>query len=148
MTFNTSLVAVCCSRASVRSRFRACNSLNSRTFSIAITAWSAKVLSSAICFSENGRTSSPPNQRSRRWGLPRVATASLRRFALPEFCDRLWRSGTRHVYLGCHDRQDMNCLPVENSSAQLTIPRVSGWLAGAPSRPVFCRTRDTPQTSP
>ena len=33
------------------------SSLNSRTFSMAITAWSAKVSSSAICFSVNGRTS-------------------------------------------------------------------------------------------
>ena len=38
------------------------NSLNSRTFSMAITAWSAKVSSSLICFSENGRTSSPANK--------------------------------------------------------------------------------------
>ena len=34
------------------------SSLNSRTFSMAITAWSAKVSRSVICFSENGRTSS------------------------------------------------------------------------------------------
>ena len=33
------------------------NSLNSRTFSMAMTAWSAKVLRSAICLSEKGRTS-------------------------------------------------------------------------------------------
>ena len=33
------------------------DSLNSRTFSMAMTAWSAKVLRSAICFSEKGRTS-------------------------------------------------------------------------------------------
>ena len=33
------------------------SSLNSRTFSMAITAWSAKVLSSLICLSVNGRTS-------------------------------------------------------------------------------------------
>ena len=39
MTRSTSEVAVCCSSASLVS-------LNSRTFSIAITAWSAKVLSS------------------------------------------------------------------------------------------------------
>ena len=32
-------------------------SLNRRTFSIAITAWSAKVSRSAICLSVNGRTS-------------------------------------------------------------------------------------------
>ncbi len=43
MIFRTSLVAVCCSSASVRSRLRAASSVNSRTFSIAITAWSANV---------------------------------------------------------------------------------------------------------
>ena len=32
-------------------------SSNSRTFSIAITAWSAKVVTSSICLSVNGRTS-------------------------------------------------------------------------------------------
>src|SRR5262249_6604220 len=37
------------------SRVRACSSWNRRTFSIAITAWSAKVLSRAICFAEKGR---------------------------------------------------------------------------------------------
>ena len=49
ITRRISLVAVCCSSASVRSRLRASSSVNSRTFSIAITAWSAKVCSSAIC---------------------------------------------------------------------------------------------------
>ena len=53
MTRRISLVAVCCSRASVVSRFRS-SSVNSRTFSIAITAWAAKVWSSAICVSEKG----------------------------------------------------------------------------------------------
>ena len=37
------------------------NSLNSRTFSIAMTAWSAKVFRRAICLSEKGRTSMPTN---------------------------------------------------------------------------------------
>ena len=50
ITCNTSAVAVCCSSAS------RC-SVISRAFSIAITAWAAKFSSSAICFSENGRTS-------------------------------------------------------------------------------------------
>ena len=36
-------MAVCCSRDSLISRFRASSSLNRRTFSIAITAWSEKV---------------------------------------------------------------------------------------------------------
>ena len=35
---------------------RACTSSNSRTFSIAITAWSAKVVTSSICLSVNGST--------------------------------------------------------------------------------------------
>src|SRR5262249_25377826 len=57
ITRRTSPVAVCCSNASVRSRFRTCSSWNNRTFSIAMTAWSAKILRSAICFSVKGRTS-------------------------------------------------------------------------------------------
>ena len=35
---------------------RACTSSNSRTFSMAITAWSAKVWTSSICLSVNGST--------------------------------------------------------------------------------------------
>ena len=48
MTWRTSEVAVCCSSASESSRVRACTSSNSRTFSMAITAWSAKLSTSAI----------------------------------------------------------------------------------------------------
>ncbi len=44
-------------QASRSSALRSCNSLNSRTFSMAITAWSAKVSRRAICLSVNGRTS-------------------------------------------------------------------------------------------
>ncbi len=44
MTLSTSLVAVWYSSDSWRSPVRSFSSLNSRTFSIAITAWSAKVL--------------------------------------------------------------------------------------------------------
>ena len=57
MTLSTSAVAVCCCSASESSSVRACTSSNSRTFSIAMTAWSAKVLTSSICLSLNGRTS-------------------------------------------------------------------------------------------
>src|SRR5215813_131598 len=64
MTLRISLVAVCCSSASVTwawadvsALFFSCNSVKSRTFSMAMTAWSAKVLSSAISPSENGLTS-------------------------------------------------------------------------------------------
>src|SRR5262249_47202786 len=56
MTLSTSDVAVCCSSASDTSRVRACTSSNSRTFSIAITAWSAKVVTRSICCWVNGRT--------------------------------------------------------------------------------------------
>ena len=42
---------------------RACTSSNSRAFSMAITAWSAKVVTSSICLSVNGRTVLPPQQR-------------------------------------------------------------------------------------
>ena len=50
MTPKISLVAVCCSNDSL-------SSWNSRTFSMAITAWSAKVSSSLICAGVKGRTS-------------------------------------------------------------------------------------------
>src|SRR5262249_29554143 len=53
ITRSTSAVAVCCSRASVRSRLRASSSLNNRTFSMVMTAWSEKVFSSSISLSEN-----------------------------------------------------------------------------------------------
>ncbi len=63
MTRRISAVAVCCSSdsvtcawASVSARFFCCSSVNRRTFSMAMTAWSAKVWSRAICFSVNGRT--------------------------------------------------------------------------------------------
>ena len=57
MTRRMSLVAVCVSSAVVSSRLLAWSSVKRRTFSMAITAWSAKVLSSSICLSVNGRTS-------------------------------------------------------------------------------------------
>ena len=41
----------------VNSLVRSSNSLNNRTFSMAITAWSAKVLRSLICAGVKGRTS-------------------------------------------------------------------------------------------
>ena len=53
ITRRISLVAVCWSNASVRSWLRASSAVNSRTFSIAITAWSANVFSRAIWRSGN-----------------------------------------------------------------------------------------------
>ncbi len=55
MTRKISLVAVCCCSVSVRSWFLASSSRKSRTFWIAITAWSAKVPRSAIWVSEKAR---------------------------------------------------------------------------------------------
>jgi hypothetical protein len=48
MTARTSDVAVWYSRLSVSSFVRVCSASNSRVFSMAITAWSAKVLTSSI----------------------------------------------------------------------------------------------------
>jgi hypothetical protein len=62
----------------VSSRVRACTSSNSRAFSIAITAWSAKVVASSICLSEKGRTvervraKTPIGAPSRSRGTPNV----------------------------------------------------------------------------
>ena len=55
MTLSTSEVAVCCSRFEIVGALR--NSLSSRVFSMAMTAWAAKFCTSAICLSVNGRTS-------------------------------------------------------------------------------------------
>ena len=85
MTCSTSEVAVCCSSASDSSRVRACTSSNSRTFSIAITAWSAKVSTSSICLSVNGRgsvritTRTPIGIPSRSSGTPTAARMPVAR---------------------------------------------------------------------
>ena len=56
MTRKTSEVAVCCSSDSASSRVRCCSASNNRAFSIAITAWSANVVTSSICLSVKGLT--------------------------------------------------------------------------------------------
>ena len=56
MTLSTSAVAVCCCSDSR-------SSLSSRVFSMAMTAWAAKFLTSSICLSVNGR---PPGDRCDR----------------------------------------------------------------------------------
>ncbi len=57
ITRRISLVAVCCSSASVREAFLAWSSVSSRAFSMAMAAWSAKVSIRAISLSVNARTS-------------------------------------------------------------------------------------------
>src|SRR5262249_1345574 len=60
------------------SRVRACTSSNRRTFSIAITAWSAKVVTSSICLWVNGCTAdrdstiTPIGAPSRSSGTPSI----------------------------------------------------------------------------
>ena len=61
---------------------RCCSASNSRVFSMAITAWSAKVSTNLICLSVNGRTaarcrtSTPTGMPSRRSGTPRIVRKS------------------------------------------------------------------------
>ena len=57
ITLSSSLVAVCCSSATRSSLLRGSSSVNRRTFSMAITAWSAKVWSSSIWSGGNDRAS-------------------------------------------------------------------------------------------
>ena len=54
ITWSTSEVAVCCSRASVRSVVRWRSSLSSRAFSMAMTAWAAKFLTKLDLFLGEG----------------------------------------------------------------------------------------------
>ncbi len=130
MALRISAVAVCCSRDSVRARLRTCSSWNRRTFSIAITAWSAKVSSSATCWSVKGRASvrnavmAPIATPSRSSGTPTVAAMPWRRMAgamSGYSASRLTRrSSIRSVWRSRATRPD-------------TEPRVSG-LASPVSR--------------
>ena len=112
MTRSTSDVAVCCSNDSESSRVRACSASNSRTFSIAITAWSAKVVTSSICLSVNGRTSersttmTPIGVPSRSSGTPSIVRQSPR---LVDFAPVVFRIG-QHV-------GDVNRLTLERDPA-------------------------------
>ena len=73
-----------CWLASASWRLLSWISSNSRTFSIAITAWSAKVVTSSICLSVNGRTV-PARQR--------------------DHADRGALAQHRHAEHGAHTRQ-------------------------------------------
>ncbi len=82
-----------CWLASASWRLFSSISSNSRAFSIAITAWSAKVATSSICLSVNGRTSArvsvntPTGTPSRSIGTPSMVRnlAELLRFWPIEF---------------------------------------------------------------
>ena len=104
-----SLVAVCCSSASVSSRLRASSSVNRRTFSIAMTAWSAKVSRSAMCSSENrpsrGRVTviAPMGTPSFSMGTKRAPRGK-------------WRASSGS-YSGSDDRGDIHHRPIEDRAA-------------------------------
>ena len=68
ITRRISPVAVCCSSAWL-ARERVFQLVNSRTFSMAMTAWSAKVWSSSICLLRERRTSVGADGRSTPMGL-------------------------------------------------------------------------------
>ena len=114
MTRSISAVAVCRSSAS-------CVSLNSRTFSIAITAWSAKVCSSAICLARER----PARQPRRCDRADRLALAQQRH--------RRARSGSAEV----ERRARLRGYSVSSrsaTSAMWTRARARGWRARPSSR--------------
>ena len=90
MTLSTSAVAVCCCER------LALHSLNSRVFSIAITAWSANVVTSSICLSVNGRTARSRQRRSRR-SVPSRSSGTPSTVRIPaalfELTERVFRVG-------------------------------------------------------
>ena len=125
MTFKISAVAVCCSSASVTSALRACSSLNSRTFSIAITAWSAKVLSSLICLSVKGRTS------RRRITIAPIASSSRnqrRNEKSPMLGEQPTRVLLAHLRLGVVG--DMQRLSIEYCATDNGCSRYFAWRQG------------------
>ena len=118
MTCSTSDVAVCCSSASVSSRVRACTSSNSRTFSIAITAWSAKVVTSSICLSVKGHTEVRPRPKtpigvpSRSSGTPSHGAIAAELLCLAQLVLRIGMN-IEHLYDG---------LP-SSKARPITLPR-------------------------
>ena len=125
-------VAVCCSSASFVS-------LNSRTFSIAMTAWSANVSRSLICLSENGRTSGRRNM-IHRWPYPRAPRV------------RRAPSGTRIGNPGTpHAREDRGRRVRGSSGARgcavdemdRAVTRRTAPSGGTGTDPICATTRDT-----
>ena len=80
MTRRISPVATCCSSALPSSSVRACTSSNRRTFSIAITAWSANCFSSSSWAFGTGPASAQPTTMTPS-GSPwrSIGTPSMRR---------------------------------------------------------------------
>ena len=113
MTRRISAVAVCCSSASVSSRFRASSSLNRRTFSMAITAWSANVSRSAICFAEKGWGSGPRAMKITPGGVPSRSSGvtSIVRTAV-------WDCPARAAVTGISSRHVLDVLDVERPAVE------------------------------
>ncbi len=95
MTRRMSLVAVCVSSAVVSSRLLACSSVNSRTFSMAMTAWSAKVWSSAISSSVNAAGFAAGQRRSPRSARPSRSSGTTTRSGSHGAGDRRRSFGSR-----------------------------------------------------
>ena len=133
MTRSTSLVAVCCSSDSARSLLRDSSSSKSRVFSMAITAWSANVSSSAICASVNGRTS------WRRMMIDADRGVPSRSNGVPSTCDRqpdarLARVGKLDSGLIC-EIVDVNRASFEHRLGPRLIRRLKGDAGVASPRP-------------
>ena len=89
-------------------RCAACTSSNSRTFSIAITAWSAKVVTSSICLSVNGCTVVARSTKITPIGVPSRSsgTPSMR----AEAADLLRASDSRIPDRPEHRERERPCL--------------------------------------
>ena len=87
IAFSTSAVAVCCCSASLSSAVRAWTSSNRRTFSMAMTAWSAKVCDELDLACVETARFGRGRARTRRSAPPRAAAGPPRR------CDNRRASG-------------------------------------------------------
>ena len=76
ITLSSSLVAVCCSSATRSSLLRASSSVNRRTFSMAMTAWSAKVFEEPDLLLGERTDFHAPDQDPADGQRPLAATAS------------------------------------------------------------------------
>ena len=127
MTRRISPVAVCCSSDSVSSPFRASSSVNSRTFSMAMTACAAKVSSSAICLSENGSASGrridhAEGAPSRTSGVVSIVRTPTRRCLVLGHCSRELRLGFEYIL-------DVDRPPVAAPARPLWMSRRTGSLS-------------------
>ena len=129
MTRRTSLVAVCCSRDSVRSRFRVSSSVNRRTFSMAMTAWSAKGFSSETAGPR--RSGRPRRRRSPRW-LPLANTRIATTLRKPR--SRANRGTATPRWPGREDRRSSARRPTDPGVTDSRPPQASSSVPTTPCR--------------